>query len=201
MFGRLRDGVSLEAAQAELASFGARMARANPATHEHLRPRVLAYAAPTDPLGMFVMGNLFIWIVLLIAGTNVATLMFARTALRESEIVVRNALGASRLRVMGQLFVESLVLSLVSAAAALALATGSSITRWPTSPRTWTGRSGGTWPRPADRALHGPDRHRDCRNRRAAAGHPRYGARGCRRHCAASAAAARRCRSGGYGPG
>jgi putative ABC transport system permease protein len=124
MFGRLREGVSLEAAQAELASIGARMARANPTTHEHLRPRVLGYAAPTDPLGMFIAANLFVWVVLLIAGTNVATLMFARTALRESEIVVRNALGASRLRVMGQLFVESLVLSLVSGAVGIALAMG-----------------------------------------------------------------------------
>jgi predicted permease len=124
MFGRLREGVSLEAAQAELAAFGARMARANPATHEHLRPRVLRYAAPGEPLGTLVIGNLFIWVVLLIAATNVATLMFARTALRESEIVVRNALGASRLRVMGQLFVESLVLSLVAAAAGVALAAG-----------------------------------------------------------------------------
>jgi ABC-type antimicrobial peptide transport system permease subunit len=82
--------------------------------------------------------------VLLIAGTNVATLMFARTALRESEIVVRNALGASRLRVMGQLFVESLVLSLVSAAAGSRSPPASSTTRGPTSRRTWTGRSGGT---------------------------------------------------------
>lgn len=124
MFGRLRDGVALEAAQAELASVGARMANTNPATHEHLRPRVLAYAAPTESLAGLVAANLFTWVVLLIAGTNVATLMFARTALRESEIVVRNALGASRLRVMGQLFVESLVLSLVAAAAGVALAMG-----------------------------------------------------------------------------
>ncbi|HSK20065.1 MAG TPA: ABC transporter permease, partial [Longimicrobiales bacterium] len=123
MFGRLREGVSLATAQAELASIGARMASSNPATHEHLRPRVLAYAAPTESLAGLVAANLLACVVLLIAGTNVATLMFARTALRESEIVVRNALGASRLRVMGQLFVESLVLSLVSAVAGLALAT------------------------------------------------------------------------------
>ncbi|HEX6309848.1 MAG TPA: ABC transporter permease [Longimicrobiales bacterium] len=124
MFGRLREGVSLAAAQAEVASIGARMASANPATHEHLRPRVLAYAASKETLDDLVITNLLVWVVLLIAGTNVATLMFARTALRESEIVVRNALGASRLRVMGQLFVESLVLSLVSAAVGIALATG-----------------------------------------------------------------------------
>jgi len=124
MFGRLREGVSLGRAQAELASVGTRMASANPATHEHLRPRVLAYAAPAESLGPLVMANLSVWVLLLIAGTNVATLMFARTALRESEIVVRNALGASRGRVMGQLFVESLVLSLVAAAVGVALAMG-----------------------------------------------------------------------------
>ena len=45
MFGRLREGVSLETAQAELAAMGARMGSVNPETHEHLRPRVLAYAA------------------------------------------------------------------------------------------------------------------------------------------------------------
>jgi putative ABC transport system permease protein len=124
MFGRLREGASLETAQAELASIGARMTSTNPATHEHLRPRVLAYAASTEPLAALVAANLLAWVVLLIAGTNVATLMFARTALRDSEIVVRNALGASRLRVMGQLFVESLVLSLVAAAVGVALAMG-----------------------------------------------------------------------------
>src|SRR5688572_13415624 len=66
MFGRLRKGVSLATAQAELASLGARLASASPATHEHLRPRVLAYAAPTESLGSLVMGNLAIWVVLLI---------------------------------------------------------------------------------------------------------------------------------------
>src|SRR5687767_7238055 len=121
MFGRLREGVSLEAARVELATIGARMTRESPATHEHLRPRVRAYAAG-ESLGQMIVTNLFIWVVLIIAGTNVATLMFARTALRESEIVVRSALGASRLRVMGQLFVESLVLSLVSAVVGITLA-------------------------------------------------------------------------------
>ena len=122
MFGRLREGVSLEAAQAELTSIGARMAQANPATHQHLRPRVLAYAASKETLDDILMTHLLVWLVLIVAGTNVATLMFARTALRESEIVVRTALGASRLRVMGQLFVEALVLSLVSAAVGIAIA-------------------------------------------------------------------------------
>ena len=118
MFGRLADDVSLETAQAELDAIGERMAAANPATHAQLRPRVLAYAAPGNLPPVFMI-NLIAWGVMLVAGTNVATLMFARTALRESEIVVRNALGASRMRVMGQLFAESLVLSLVSAVVGL----------------------------------------------------------------------------------
>jgi len=124
IFGRLRDGVSLETAQAELASIGARMTSANPATHEHLRPRVLRYAQSKETLDDLLAVNMLVWVVLLVAGANVATLMFARTALRESEIVVRNALGASRGRVMAQLFVESLVLSVVAAAAGVALAMG-----------------------------------------------------------------------------
>jgi putative ABC transport system permease protein len=49
----------------------------------------------------------------------VTALMFARTALRESEIVVRNALGATRARVLGQLFIESLVLTTAAAVAGL----------------------------------------------------------------------------------
>jgi putative ABC transport system permease protein len=124
-FGRLREGVSRDNAQAELDAIGARIAAENPATHAQLRPRVLAYAHPgaytgsSEGLAELFMINLFAWLVLAVAGANVATLMFARTALRESEIVVRNALGASRLRVMGQLFAESLVLSLVSAGVGL----------------------------------------------------------------------------------
>src|SRR5690606_27475557 len=117
MFGRLTDGVSLETAQAELSALGDRIAQANPATHTHLRPRIMAYAAPSDSIPQLIAINMIAWLILAIAGTNVATLMFARTALRESEIVVRNALGASRLRIMGQLFAESLVLSLAAAAA------------------------------------------------------------------------------------
>src|SRR5688500_1458930 len=119
MFGRLTDDASLETANAELRAIGERIAAADPALYAQLRPRVLAYAQPAEGLSELVMINLLAWLILAVAGANVATLMFARTALRESEIVVRNALGASRLRVMGQLFAESLVLSLVAAVVGL----------------------------------------------------------------------------------
>ena len=124
MFGRLADGVTLESAQAELTAAGARMAASNPATHAQLRPRVLPFAAPSGPGARreLLLLNLAAWLMLGAACANVATLMFARTAMRESEIVVRNALGASRMRVMGQLFTEALVLTTAAAVVGLGAA-------------------------------------------------------------------------------
>ena len=58
-------------------------------------------------------------LVLIIACMSVGTLVYARTATREGEITVRFALGASRARVIGQLFVEALVLASVAAAVGL----------------------------------------------------------------------------------
>src|SRR5690606_24439953 len=87
--------------------------------------------------------NLGAWLILALACANVAALMFARTALRESEIVVRHALGASRVRVMGQLFTEALVLTsvsaiigLIGARAAIAFALGLTAAR-DTPPPFW----------------------------------------------------------------
>ena len=57
--------------------------------------------------------------VLMIACLSVGTLIYARTATREGEIAVRSALGASRGRIIGQLFVEALVLASVAAAVGL----------------------------------------------------------------------------------
>ena len=65
------------------------------------------------------MQNMPVLLVLLIACMSVGTLVYARTATREGEIAVRSALGASRARIVGQLFVEALVLA--SAAAAVGL--------------------------------------------------------------------------------
>ena len=59
--------------------------------------------------------NLFFIGLLALCGANIATLVFARTATRESEISVRTALGASRARIAGQLFAEALVLSSIAA--------------------------------------------------------------------------------------
>jgi hypothetical protein len=58
-------------------------------------------------------------VLLLVMCMNVGTLIYARTATREDEIAIRSALGATRARIVGQLFVEALLLALVSAAIGL----------------------------------------------------------------------------------
>jgi putative ABC transport system permease protein len=122
VIGRLAPGVSRGQANAELRVFGERTAAAFPATHEHLRPNVWRLAEGPDVpdnIAQFAMKNLPVLLVLLIACTSVGTLVYARTATREGEMAVRSALGASRARIIGQLFVEALVLASVAAAAGL----------------------------------------------------------------------------------
>ena len=122
VFGRLANGVSWRDAASELDVVSARVAADQPATHAHLRPRVRAFAGrtPGDPLRFEDLAVHAIVLLLLGAvSANVATLIFARTAMRESEIVVRHALGASRARVIAQIVTEALVLALLAAGLAL----------------------------------------------------------------------------------
>ena len=129
IFGRLAPGVSIDQAQAELATIGARVAAVNPQTHEHLRPRVVPYAKPLLEGGealfvrtlLNVVNGVFLMLLAVIS-VNVATLVFARTATRGWEITVRHALGASRGRIITQLFIEALVLTGLSAVIGLAVA-------------------------------------------------------------------------------
>ena len=123
IYGILRPGVSLEAARAELAALGARAAADLPATHERLRPRVDRFGRGDGEMRWVIQGLRFVFLLLmLVMCVNVATLMFARTATRQGEIAVRSALGASRRRIVAQLFVEALVLTLVASAAGLTAA-------------------------------------------------------------------------------
>ncbi len=125
VFGRLADGASWQDAAAELDVISARVAADQPTTHAQLRTRLRAFAGrtPGDPLRP---GDLAIHaIVFLLLGAvsaHVATLIFARTAMRESEMVVRHALGASRARVIAQIVTEGLVLALAAAMLGLAVA-------------------------------------------------------------------------------
>src|SRR4051812_311045 len=125
VFGRLADGASWRDAAAELDLMSARAAADQPATHAQLRTRVRAFAGrtPGDPLRLEDLAVHAIVLLLLGAvSANVATLIFARAAMRESEIVVRHALGASRARVVVQIVTEGLVLALVAAVLGLVVA-------------------------------------------------------------------------------
>jgi putative ABC transport system permease protein len=127
IFGRLADGVTLRQANTELTTIGQRQAALRPETHAHLRPRILPYTHPMFDIDspsteLALRGfQLAVGLLLIVVAVNVAILVYARTATRAGEIAVRNALGASRRRVVTQLFVEGLVLS--SAAAILGLVT------------------------------------------------------------------------------
>jgi putative ABC transport system permease protein len=125
VFGRLADGASWQDAAAELDVVSARFAADEPATHAQLRTRVRAFAGrtPGDPLELQALAVHAIVLLLLAAvSANVATLLFARTAMRESELVVRHALGASRARVIAQIVTEALVLALAAAVLGLVVA-------------------------------------------------------------------------------
>jgi predicted permease len=131
VFGRLADGASWHDAAAELEVVSARLAADQPATHAQLRTRVRAFAGrtPGDPLRLEdVAVHVIVLLVLGAVCANVATLIFARTAMREPEMVVRHALGASRARVVAQIVSEALVLAL--AAAVLGLVVAQTIVRY-----------------------------------------------------------------------
>ena len=122
IFGGIAPGATQAQANAELVALNERLAAASPATHRYLRPRVLAWGgeSPGDrSLLEMALTHLPILFVLLIACANVGTLIYARTATRDAEIAVRSALGAGRARIVGQLFVEALVLAAIAAVAGL----------------------------------------------------------------------------------
>ena len=125
-FGRLAPGVTLAAAQAELDTIGARINADARGTNQQLVPRVLPYieagwASKEGRLQVAILysANVFFLFLLALCGANVATLVFARTATRQGEITVRTALGASRGRIVAQLFAEALVLSGIALAIGL----------------------------------------------------------------------------------
>jgi putative ABC transport system permease protein len=126
VFGRLADGVTREEAQAELTVMGQRRAAADPATYRFVRAEIVPFAHLVfDPRGSslgLTLANVFLLTLMLVICANVALLMFARASSREQEIGVRTALGASRGRIVAQLFVEALALSGLSVVAGLAVA-------------------------------------------------------------------------------
>jgi len=124
VFGRLASGVEPAAAQAEVAVIGERMIAEYPQIYERLRPVVQPYIRhllDIPPWAIWLL-QLFAGLILIVVAVNVAVLFYARTALRRVEITVRTALGASRSRIVTQLFVEALALSAVATALGLLIA-------------------------------------------------------------------------------
>ena len=126
VFGRLADGLTIKQAQVELDQVGRRASAQFPKTHAKMRPMVMPYVhSLTDIQGItslqIVSFQLLVSLLLVVVALNVAVLIYARTAMRQGEIAVRTALGANRGRIVTQLFIEALVLSLVSAAVGLGI--------------------------------------------------------------------------------
>jgi putative ABC transport system permease protein len=126
VFGRLAPGMSVDNAQTEVRSIAKRIAAEHPTTHAQLQPFVLPYAQssvdPGDMTRVRALSYFFIVMLVAVVCCTVALLLFARAASRETEIIVRSALGASRRRIVTQLFAEALVLAGVSAAVGLVMA-------------------------------------------------------------------------------
>jgi predicted permease len=121
---RLRDGVTLAAAKAELDTFARALAKQYPDANDG----ETATLTPMSELGVVQLTPTLIALsgavalVLLIACVNVANLLLAQASARRQEFAVRSALGASRLRLAGQVLSEGLVIAVTGGIAGLGVA-------------------------------------------------------------------------------
>jgi putative ABC transport system permease protein len=125
--GRLRPGVSVEAATTDLDRIGAQLARAYPDDNGNVgkarvEPLLVSLVGQARAPMLILFGS--VGLVLLIMCANLANMLLARTVDREREFAIRLAIGGSRVRVVRLLLAENLLLALTGALVAAGLAEG-----------------------------------------------------------------------------